>query len=78
LVIQIPTPRRHHRQHEAATLLNQFAVSSGISPANGLRDMGEIELDGATTTRLEVNEQHTVRSVQHVPWVRLAMQQLLA
>jgi catechol 2,3-dioxygenase-like lactoylglutathione lyase family enzyme len=70
--------RRDHRQDEAPALPNQFVISSGISLANGLRDMSEIELDRATATRLEINEQQPFRGPQYVPWVWLAVQQLLA
>jgi len=77
LVICIPTPRRDHCQDEAATLANQFVISSGITLADGLRDMSEIELDRTTATRLEIDEQQPFRSPQHVPRMRLAMQQLL-
>ncbi len=49
-----------------------------MSLADGLRYMSEIKLDGATTTRLKVDEQQPFRSSQHVSWVRFAMQQLLA
>ena len=76
LVVGIPTQRRNHRQDEAATLPNQFAINSGIGLANGLRYMSEIELDRATTTRLEIDKQQPSRSRQQIRWVRLAMQQL--
>ena len=39
--------------------------------------MGEIELDGPAAARLEVDEQRSVRSAEHVAWVRLAVKQLL-
>ena len=39
--------------------------------------MGEVELDGPTAARLEVDEQRTVLRVQHVACMRLTVEQLL-
>jgi hypothetical protein len=40
--------------------------------------MGEVEFDRPTAARLEVYEQQPVLRGEHVAWVRLAVQQLLA
>jgi hypothetical protein len=40
--------------------------------------VGEVEFDRPTTTRLKVYEQQPVLRGEHVAWVRLAVQQLLA
>ena len=39
--------------------------------------MGQVELDGATATRLEVDEHQPVLRAEHVPGMWLAVQQLL-
>jgi hypothetical protein len=39
--------------------------------------MGEVELNGTAATRLEVDKQQPARGAEHVPWVRLTVQQLL-
>ena len=77
LVAQIPAPRGDHRENEDPALAEQFSISVRIALADRFGHMGEVELDGPTTTGLEVDEPRSVLRAEHVARVRLAVQQLL-
>ena len=77
LVAQIPAPRCDHRKNEDPALVEKFLVSVRIALADLFGHMGEVEFNRPTTTRLEVYEQRPILRVEHVAWVRLAVQQLL-
>ena len=74
LVARIPAPRGDHRKNKDSALTEQFFISVRIAPADILRDMGEVELDGPTATRLEIDEQQSGLRTEHVARVRLAVQ----
>ena len=78
LVASIPAPRRDHCQHQDPALAQQVVIDSRIVFADFFRGMGEIELDRATATRLEVNEEQPVIRAEHVAWVWLTVQDLLS
>ena len=77
LISRLPTPCGDHRENEVPTAAEQRLIDAGVVLADRLGDMGEIELDGSAAARLEVNEQRSAASVEHVAWVRLAVKQLL-
>ena len=52
-------------------------VNVRIMLADFFGHMGEVELDGPTATRLEVDEPQPVLRAEHVARVRLAVEQLL-
>ena len=73
----IEAPRCDHPENQPTALAEQFLIHPGISVADDVRDMGEIEFDRAPATRLEVDEQQPLRGAQHVARVWLAVQELL-
>ncbi len=77
LVGPIPAPRGDHGQNEAPALTEQFFISIRIVLADIFGDMGEVELDGPTAARLEIDEQQPGLRTEHVAWMRLAVQELL-
>jgi len=77
LISLIPTPSRDHRQNEATTLLEQQRVDTRIAPADLFWHMGNVELDGASAARLEVDEEQAVPRTKQVAGMRLAVQQLV-
>ena len=77
LVGLVKAPRRDHREHKPSEIAKQLLIDAGISVADSVRYMGEIEFDGSATHGLEVNEERPARRVEHVAWVWLAMQHLL-
>ena len=77
VVVSTPTPRCDHRKGEGPALAEQFLISVRIVLAHLLGHMGDVEFDRPAATRLEVYEQQPVLRAEHVPWVRLAVQQLL-
>jgi len=77
LVARIPAPGSNHGQNEDSTLTEQFFISVRTVLAHILVDMGKVELDGPTATRLEIDEQQSELRPEHVVRVRLAVQKLL-
>jgi hypothetical protein len=74
LVARIPAPRGDHGKNKDPALPEQFFISVRVTPADIFGDMGEVELDGPTATRLEIDEQQSALRTEHVAWVRLAVQ----
>ena len=56
----------------------QHVVDARVVLADSLGNMGEIELDGSTAARLEVDEQRPFLRAEYVARVRFAVEQLLA
>ena len=77
LVARIPAPRGDHGKNKDPALTEQFFVSVRIALAHIFGDMGEVELNRSTATRLEIDEQQPGLRAEHVAWVRLAVQDLL-
>jgi len=77
LVARIPAPGGDHGKNKNSALAQQVLISVGIALAHIFGDMGEVELDRSTATRLEIDEQQSGLRAEYVAWVRLAMQQLL-
>ena len=77
LVVSVPAPRRDHREHEVPALAHERSISTRVALAHVLGRMGQVELDGATATRLEVDEHQPVLRAEDVPGMWLAVQQLL-
>jgi len=73
----IPTPSRDHRQYEATRLLEQHMIDPRIEHADLVWRMGNVELDGTSAARLEIDEEQAVSSNKQVAGVRLAVKQLL-
>lgn len=59
LVARIQAPRGDHGQHKDPALKEQFFISVPITLADIFRDMGEVEFDGPTATRLQIDEQQS-------------------
>ena len=78
LVAGVPSPGSDHRKNEPPTLLEQGLIDIGIVRADVVRHVRNIELDGPTATRLQVDEERTVLRVEDVAWMGFAVQQLLA
>jgi hypothetical protein len=74
LVARIPAPRGDHGKNKDSALSEQFFISVRIEFADIFGDVGEVELDGPTATRLEIDEQQPGLRAEHVAWVRLAVQ----
>ena len=74
LVARIPAPRGDHGKNKDSALTEQFFISVRIALADIFGDMGEVELDGPTATRLEIDEQQSGLRAEHVARVRLAVQ----
>ena len=74
LVARIPAPRGDHGKNKDPALTEQFFISVRITLADLFGDMSEVELDGPTATRLEIDEQHYGLRTQPVAWVWLAVQ----
>ena len=77
MVARIPAPRGDHGENKDSALTEQFFISVRIALADIFGDMGEVELDGPTATRLQIDEQQPSPRTKHVARVRLAVQQLL-
>ena len=77
LVVSTPAVRCDYRQHEAPALADQFLISVRIALADLFGHPGKVELDRPADRVLEVYEERPVLSAEHVPRVRLAVQQLL-
>ena len=77
LVAQVPAPGGYHGENNGSALAQQVLISVGMSLAHIFGDMGDVELDRSTATRLEIDEQQSGLRAEHVAWVRLAVQQLL-
>ena len=78
LVANVPSPGSNHRKDEPPTLLEQSLVDTGIVRADVVRHVRNIEFDGPTATRLQVDEERTALRVQDVAWMGFTMQQLFA
>ncbi len=78
LVASLPAPRCDHREHEDPALAQQLSIDTPIVLADCFGRMGEVEFDRPTAARLEVDEERPVLRGEHVPRVRLAVQELLA
>jgi len=57
LVAYIPAPGCDHRKNEESAFAEELLVSTRIATADLFGNMGEVELDWAAATRLEVYEQ---------------------
>ena len=77
LVVSTPAARCDYRQHEAPALADQFLISVRIVLADLFGHPGKVVLDRPADSVLEVDEQRPVLRAEHVPRVRLAVQQLL-
>src|ERR1700683_2817034 len=77
LVVQVPAPGGDHGENKDSALAQQVLISAGIALAHIFGDMGEVELNRSTATRLEIDEKQSGLRAEHVAWVRLAVQQLL-
>jgi hypothetical protein len=64
LITDVPAPGRDHRKNEPTTLLEQNLIDIGIVQTDLLRHMGNVEFDGASATRLEVDEEQAVRGAR--------------
>ena len=77
LVSHVAAPRRDHRQHEPAALLEQNPVDTGIVHVDLLRHVSNIKFDRATAARFEVDEDRAFCGAQQVAWMRLSVQKLV-
>ena len=77
LVVATPAVRCDHRQYDPPELADQCLVRVRIALADLFGDPGKVEFDGAMDGILEVHEKRPVLRLEHVPRVRLAVQDLL-
>src|SRR5438876_3645307 len=77
LVVSTPAVRCDERQYEGPALADQLLVSVPISLADLVRNPRKVELDRPAGAVLEVDEEQSVLRGEHVPRVRLAVEQLL-
>src|SRR3954466_15347324 len=77
LVVSTPAVRCDERQHEGPALADQLLVSVPTAFADLVRNPGKVELDRSAGAVLEVDEARSALRGEHVPRVRLTMQQLL-
>ena len=73
LIARLPTPCGDHCENELPTVAEQRSIDARIVLTDRVGDMSEIELDGSAAARLEVNEQRSVRGVEHVAGMRFAV-----
>ena len=77
LIAHVPAPGRDHREDEPTTLLEQILVETTVLLAYFVRHVSNVELDGATAARLEVDEEQPFRCAQEISRMRLAVQELV-
>src|SRR5438105_1628700 len=76
LVVSTPAVRCDESQDEPPALADQLVVSIPIALADLAGDPRKVVLDGPAGAVLEVDEPQSALCGEHVPWVRLAVQQL--
>ena len=76
-IADVPSPGRDHRKDKPLALFEQDLIDVRIVRADLIRHMRKIELDRATATRFEVDEQRAVLHAEEVAWMRFAVQKLL-
>src|SRR5207247_2820013 len=74
---QRPVARCDYRNHEAPAVADQFLIRVRVVLADLFGHPGKVELDGPADRVLEVYEERPVLRAEHVPRVRLTVQQLL-
>ena len=77
LVAGVPPPGGDHRENKPTTLLKQPLVDTWIARADVVGRVRDVELDGPTAARLEVDEDRTVLRAEEVSRMGFAVQQLL-
>src|SRR4029077_16781217 len=77
LVVATPAVRCDYRQYDPPELADQCLVRVRIALADLFGDPGKVEFDGAMDRILEVHEKARVPRLEHVPRVRLPVQDLL-
>jgi hypothetical protein len=77
LIADVPAPGGDHRKNEPSTLCEKDVVEVRIVRADLVRHVRDVELDGPSAARLEVDEQQAGVGAQHVAGMRFAVQQLL-
>jgi hypothetical protein len=73
----MPAPRYNHREHEHPAQADQLLISVLIVRAHRFGRVSDVELDRPAAGSLEVCEQQPVLRSEQVPWVWLAVEQLL-
>jgi len=76
-IADVPSPGPDHRKDKPSTLLEQNVIDARVVRADLVRHMRDVELDGATATRFEVDEEQPVLGGEEVARMRFAVQQLL-
>ena len=76
VVVSTPTPCCDHRKGDGPALAEQPLIGVRIVLAHLIGHVGDVEFDRPSATRLEVYEHRPVFRAEHIPWVRLAVQQL--
>jgi hypothetical protein len=77
LVSRITSPGRDHRQNKAPRLLEQRWVEARVPNTDLVRGVGDVELDGASAARLEIDEDQAISGMEQIPRIRLTMEQPL-
>ena len=76
-IADVPAPGSDHRKNEPPTLCEQNLIDIRIVRADLVWHVRNIELDGSTATRFEVDEQQAALGAEEVARMRFAVQQLL-
>ena len=71
-IVDVPSPGRDHRKNKPSTLLQQNVIDVRIVGTDPVRHVRDVELDGSTTTRFEVDEEQAVHGVEEVARMRFA------
>ena len=77
LIADVPAPGGDHRQNQPSTLCEQDVVEVRIVRADLVRHVRDVELDGSSAARLEVDEQQAAGVRRTLPGMRFAVQHLL-
>ena len=76
-VASIPAPGGDHRQHEDPAFAQQVLIDTLVVTGDFFGRVSEVELNGPTATRFEIDEQQPVLRGEQIARVRFAVEQLL-
>ncbi len=77
LVVCVPPPRCDHREDQSSTLVEEIVIDVRVVRTDIGGHVRDIECNWTTAAGFEVDEARPVRCVEDVPWMGLAVQELL-
>ena len=77
LVVSVPSPRCDHRKHQPSTLVEEILVDLRVVLTDIVGHVRDIECSWATAAGFEVDEERSVRCVEDVSRMGLAVKELL-